>query len=130
MGLVSRLKKLKLKKMQPGKLIKGVVSVAAAAGVPGAAAAQKVVDRVGKKVDDFNRTKERVAAQMKEVAKNSGAGAIFENPVGPPMPAPGMSVEEANLAGAGPTMAAAKPSNQIMILAAIVVAVFFLKKGR
>lgn len=126
MGLVSRLKKLKLKKLQPGKLVKGVVAVAASAGVPGASAAEKIVNRVGQRVDDFNRTKERVQAQLKEVAKNSGLPSMSTVPMSEPRPFPGASVGETELAGAGASLPGS--GSGVLILVALVAVVFLMRK--
>lgn len=120
-SLVSRLKKLKLKKMQPGKLIKGVVDIAATAGVPGAGAAKKVVDRVGKKVEDVNRAWARDKARYAQVLRETGAGAILDTPAtnkDVPMPSP-------------ETASTTNPSsNGTMIAIVAIVAVLFLARAK
>ena len=120
MSIVSRLKRLKLKKLQPGKIIKGVVDIAATAGVPGAGAAKKVVDRVGKKVESVDRAWQRDKAKYAQVLREGGAGSVLDgsnaNP-NVPTPSPELAI---------PTSS----SNGMVIGLVAIVAVLFLMKSR
>lgn len=121
MSLVSRMKKLKLKKLQPGRLIKGVVDIAATAGVPGAGAAKKVVDRVGKKVESVDRAFARDRAKYEQVLRETGAGALLDTPAtnrDVPMPSENVATTS------NPS------SNGTMIAVVAIVAVLFFMKGR
>lgn len=120
-SLVSRMKKLKLKKLQPGKLVKGVVDIAATAGVPGAGAAKKVVDRIGKKVESVDRAFQRDKAKYAQVLRETGAGALLDTPASNsnvPMPSAETTTTANPAMGGG------------MIAIVVIVAVLFMMKGR
>lgn len=72
MGLIKSLKRLKLKKLQPGKLIKGAVNAAAAIGIPGAGTAAAIANRVGQRVDQVNRVVDKAKAEVDKLAKDQG----------------------------------------------------------
>lgn len=72
MGLVSSFKKIKLRKIQPGKILKKVVHAGAILGVPGAKAADSLANRVGKRVDDVNRVAAKAKAAIQAEARAAG----------------------------------------------------------
>jgi len=74
-GFLSSLKKLKLKKLQPGKLITSVTHAAAALGVPGAKSLENIENRIGKRVDQATRV---IAKAQDEIKREAGAQGISQ----------------------------------------------------
>ncbi len=72
MSFISSLKKLKLKKLQPGKLLKSVVAGAAAIGIPGAGAVNAATNAIGKRVDDAQRVADKAKAEVDRIMKEQG----------------------------------------------------------
>lgn len=127
MGLVSRLKKMKLKKLQPGRLIKGAVTVASALGVPGAGAAEKVVAKVGKKVESVERAASRIKAQIKQAGEEAGlSGGVTVNGIAGPITFGGSEAQST-----GESVSTPGGGNNAMMLGLVaVVAVLFLMRGK
>jgi len=76
MGFFKKLKKSisikKLKKIQPGKLVKGALNAAAAVGIPGAKTAANLANRIGAKVDQANRVISKTKAEIERLAREQG----------------------------------------------------------
>lgn len=111
----------KFKKLQPGKLIKGVVNVAAAAGVPGAGAAQRVVERVGKRVESVERAVSRANAVAKEQGINLSipTGQAAEQVLASPEPGAEIAIGSSQ-----------NGKNSIMLVAIAAVVLFFVMGKR
>jgi hypothetical protein len=71
--LFKSLKRLKLKKLKPGIIIKRAVGAAAAVGIPGAGTLNKGVDRIGKRVDQANVAIARAKAAIQKERRDTGA---------------------------------------------------------
>lgn len=119
MGLIKSLKRLKLKKLQPGKLLKGAVNAAAAIGIPGAGAAAGIANRVGQRVDQANRVIEKAKAEVQKLAKDQGISTAEASAQ--------LAERSLNAADAGLTAQKAAP---LLLLGGAVVLMFLLMRRK
>lgn len=122
MGWFKKLKKglsrIKLSKIQPGKLIKSAVNAAAAIGIPGAGTAARVVNNIGKRVDQINRV----------VAKGKEAIEALSREQGIPLDEAADRLAGSALTGAEAALNAPKPGTLLMAGGAIMLLFLLMRK--
>ena len=117
--LSKNLRKIKLKKLQPGKILQGAIHAASVLGIPGAKAADSLSNRIGKRVDQFNRVYDRAKGVLKSEANRLG---ISEAEAADRLAGQALGGAEAGLA-------VHSGVSQALPVVAVIIVLFFLFKG-
>jgi len=130
MGLIKSLSRLKLKKLQPGKILLGAakLGVATAVGGPlGAAAA--VAIRVGKKVDQAKTVIDKTTAAIKQEAKDLGisTGDAAERVVDAALKGAGSGVDAQRAAAQTEAFGASTGGGALVAIGAVLLVVLLVR---